>query len=424
MIDILSLVDYIFVGAFGCILSVAFAGEIKCNKVKAILFITSITLLMQGILVCFLDYEVVRKYYPLVTHLPLLVFLWSLQRSFLWSATSVVTAYLCCQVRRFSALLLTALVGGDDLIFTIIQITITIPLLWCIIKFIVPAMQEFSLHSKHEIFQFMIIGLIYYLFDYITTVYTDILYSGNKIVVEFMPFVCCIGYFIFLSYSAMKEKERFRLELERNELDIQAKQSLHELAALRKSQEQAIAYRHDLRHHLQYLACCMENDQIEQAQTYIIGICEDIEAQKVIQYCENETVNLILSAYVARCEKAKVSLRIKIILSEYPLVSSNDLCIILSNALENSLHECQKLRSLDIEPQIDVRGYEKSGRIILQISNTCGNDIPFHNGLPVTNQKGHGHGIGVRSIQGVVQRYNGLSSFSVKDNLFILRVSI
>ena len=44
------------------------------------------------------------------------------------------------------------------------------------------------------------------------------------------------------------------------------------------------------------------------------------------------------------------------------------------------------------------------------------------NGLPVTHAEGHG--IGVRSICAIVEKYKGLSDFSVQDGRFILRVSL
>lgn len=46
----------------------------------------------------------------------------------------------------------------------------------------------------------------------------------------------------------------------------------------------------------------------------------------------------------------------------------------------------------------------------------------FVNEIPVTRRAGHG--IGVRSICAVVERYGGLYSFSAANGQFILRVSL
>ena len=55
-------------------------------------------------------------------------------------------------------------------------------------------------------------------------------------------------------------------------------------------------------------------------------------------------------------------------------------------------------------------------------NNPCPEGIQFENGLPVTNAEGHG--IGVRSICAIVEKYKGLSDFSVQEGRFILRVSL
>lgn len=40
--------------------------------------------------------------------------------------------------------------------------------------------------------------LVYYLFDYVTTKFSTLLYSGSKVVVEFLAFSMCLSYVIFL----------------------------------------------------------------------------------------------------------------------------------------------------------------------------------------------------------------------------------
>ena len=61
-----------------------------------------------------------------------------------------------------------------------------------------------------------------------------------------------------------------------------------------------------LRHHMQFLAGCIENGRTEQALGYIRSVCSEIEAGKVTAYCENEAANLIFSAFADRAAKAGV----------------------------------------------------------------------------------------------------------------------
>ena len=68
-------------------------------------------------------------------------------------------------------------------------------------------------------------------------------------------------------------------------------------------------------------------------------------------------------------------------------------------------------------------GTEKRGKkLFLQITNSCLPDVQFREGVPVTDRTGHG--LGVRSICAISERYGGLTSFAAKDGQFTLRVML
>ena len=103
-------------------------------------------------------------------------------------------------------------------------------------------------------------------------------------------------------------------------------------------------------------------------------------------------------------------------------ISEKDLCVILSNALENALHACQNLKKKGKEGAIEVTVFEKNKKLFLQFVNSCDSQITFVHGIPVTKQEGHG--IGVQSICALVERYEGIYTFEVVEDRFVLRVSI
>ena len=147
---------------------------------------------------------------------------------------------------------------------------------------------------------------------------------------------------------------------------------MREIEALRTSQQQTRAYRHDLRHHLQYISACIENGRGEQAQEYIQSICSEIEASKVTTYCENEAANLIFSAFAARAEAQGVKFSLRAELPHILPISESDLCVLLSNALENALHACK-----GADDSIEVQTYEKNGKFFLQVANDCREAVRF-----------------------------------------------
>ena len=240
------------------------------------------------------------------------------------------------------------------------------------------------------------VAALYYGFDYLTRIYTDLLSEGVLVAVEFMPFVCSVAYLVFVVRISEERRTRSRLEQTQEILNLQIGQAVREIAALRESQEKTSIYRHDMRHHMQYLFSCMENGQLRQAQEYIQDIYSEIEANKVTVFCENETANLIFSAFAKRAGESGIRMRVRAGIPRFITVSETDLCVLLSNALENALYACGKQREKGLAGIIEVCVYEKNGKLFLQIINSCGGDIVFEDGIPVADRPGHG--IGVRSI--------------------------
>lgn len=420
---IVYLLNHTFVGIFGMILSAAFC-EIVWTKRKYCILTggMAVLLALQGIVYFFASEQLAKCLYPLTTHAPLMIILFILSKKGLWSVVSVFTAYLCCQIRRWIALLVIVIFSGDEAMQRITELVVTVPLLVFLLCFVAPSVRSISHYAVSVQCQFGFIPVVYYGFDYLTGVYTNLLLGGTLAVLEFMPFVCCVAYLIFVLHISATERERSHLEQTQDVLNLQIAQAVREIESLREAQQKAKIHRHDLRHHMSYLSSCIENGKTQQAQDYIRGICSEIEADQVQVFCENEAANLIFSSYAGRAGNQGISIRINAVISRELPISETDLCVLLSNALENALHACQKCREKGLPSEIEVSAYEERGKFFLQIINSCDDKVTFAHGIPVTNTLGHG--MGMRSICVIVERYGGIYAFLEEEDRFVLRVSL
>lgn len=420
---LISLLNDAAVSIYGGMLSASFCGALNTRRNRRIFWRGMVLLLIpQAGIYLLWEAEARLRFYPLVMHLPLMLLLWFLTQKLLWSAICVLSSYLLCQGRRWLALLAVFLLGGGDLTQKLAELAFTLPLLLVFLRFISPAVRQLMEYPVKTQCLFGLIPALYYAFDYLTRIYTNLLFTGSPVVLEFMPTVCCVAYLVSLLHNSAEERKRSLLRQTRDNLKLQVAQAAREIGTLRESQAITARYRHDLRHHLQYLLSCMENGQTERAKNYISGICEEIEAQQVRHYCENETVNLILSAFADRAEKAGLKMDVRGALPAVVSVGDNDLCLILSNALENALHACLPLAAARADCVIDVefRAHKQRGRFFLQIVNPCQANVRFEKGIPVSNRPDHG--VGVQSICAVVERCGGNCSFLVENERFILRL--
>ena len=97
-----------------------------------------------------------------------------------------------------------------------------------------------------------------------------------------------------------------------------------------------------------------------------------------------------------------------------------DLCIILANTLENAINAC---RETETEKQITVKlELTQNHRLTLSVENTCPAPVEFSvNGLPIAPLR-EGHGLGLRSVQTVTDKYGGLLQCGWKEQRFHIQV--
>jgi len=146
---LVSLFNNVAVSLFGGILSASFCGVLAARRNRRIFWCYAVViLLLQGWIYSIWDAEVLRRIYPLVVHLPLVLVLCYLTRKLLWPTISVLTAYLCCQLRRWLALLTVALASGGPVLQDFVELIVTVPLLLLLLRFVTPAVRQLANHTS------------------------------------------------------------------------------------------------------------------------------------------------------------------------------------------------------------------------------------------------------------------------------------
>ncbi|MBK5263343.1 MAG: GHKL domain-containing protein, partial [Peptostreptococcaceae bacterium] len=89
--------------------------------------------------------------------------------------------------------------------------------------------------------------------------------------------------------------------------------------------------------------------------------------------------------------------------------------LIFANAIENATIACKKIKTLE-DRKITIICKEYYNQLYIQISNTYVGDILFDKDMPVSRDKDHG--LGTRSIVTIVEKYEGVSSFTAENGIF------
>lgn len=179
-------------------------------------------------------------------------------------------------------------------------------------------------------------------------------------------------------------------------------------------------YRHDMHHHLIVLEGLMLQDNNSGALRYIQELSGKLINLNQTAWCANNALNAVLTAYLTQAEEMGCRVNADIRIPANLPYGEMDLCIILANTLENAINAC---REKGENKQITVRlELTQNNRFTLSVENTCPVPVEFGaNGLPAAPQR-EGHGLGLRSVRTVADRYGGLFQCSWKDGRFLLQV--
>ncbi|MGM9975302.1 MAG: hypothetical protein ACI32G_00045 [Bulleidia sp.] len=107
--------------------------------------------------------------------------------------------------------------------------------------------------SRKSLLLFGILPACYYIFDYVTTVYTNLMYDSSAVMAEFLPTVMVLFYIVFIALYHRQMQPANQLEMDNLILSTQTQHASKVIENLRETQLQAIRYRHDLRHHVSFL---------------------------------------------------------------------------------------------------------------------------------------------------------------------------
>lgn len=363
---------------------------------------------------------VTDRLYAVIIHLPLILFLTLYYKyPIVSSCISVFSAYLCCQLSNWTGLLVLTITGQQWCYYTS-RILTTCIFFFLLCKFVCRTTENIFTRDTRELYVIGFLPTIYYVFDYSFTKLSDLLYSNNKIVDEFMGFIFCIAYFAFLFVYFREYEKKQEIQQYSNLMKMQLLSIEKEIEQVKRSKEKLSILRHDMRHHLNIILTQLQNDNTRKVIDYIEEIGNIYDDTMIISYCQNEMVNSVISIYHARFADREIIFNYDISVGKTLPCPDTAICTILSNALENSMNA---LKEMDTEKKwVNLTISEKENHLLLQIENPIVRIPKFINGIPTSGKKGHG--IGVKSIVYYVEQLKGQCHFSLIDHSFVLRIII
>lgn len=212
---------------------------------------------------------------------------------------------------------------------------------------------------------------------------------------------------ILSAYKKLLQSFRLRTELSRME---QEEHSLNQYVEEAKARyDKTKSFRHDIRNHITVVKKLLQSGKLEQAVSYIEDMDDMAEQLSFPCSTNNPVVDILAGNKLGLAKSMGISVSCSLFLP-YPCgLRDIDICIILSNALDNAIHACKNMES-GAEKYIHVSGRIQGDFLMMEIENSFHGKGTFKKGTGLSN------------VKSIAEKYGGAMSIETRGKVFALRV--
>lgn len=171
-------------------------------------------------------------------------------------------------------------------------------------------------------------------------------------------------------------------------------------------------FRHDYKNHMLVIYALLESGRADDAQRYLAAMQEPVQGALARIKSGNFVADTLLNHAAQTASQAQIAFHFT---GSIPAdgIRSDDLCVILSNLLDNALKAC---RTADGERQIFAEAKTAQGNLLLSVTNSVGTGAAGTRRAESADSRNHG--LGLKNVQRTAKKYGGTLQTGVRDGVF------
>lgn len=258
------------------------------------------------------------------------------------------------------------------------------------------------------------LGFLVSLIKYNTENY---LLKENLLIALIITLALFLAYIITLLFVNVIARQHFTTtsQMMAKQVELQ----INHYKELEKMDAEMRRFRHDYTNHLQSILSLVQMKEYSDAVEYIKRIRKNAYGSGMVMfYTGNKLADAILADKSAALDE---NCQIEYSGIMPTSIENVDLCIILSNALDNAVEAC---RELDSPCTISVSAGEQQGYFVMSLKNPTGKSDSFYDIPPTTKSKKEQHGMGLYNIESTVKKYDGQMKIKCENGTFELMITM
>ncbi len=236
-------------------------------------------------------------------------------------------------------------------------------------------------------------------------------------IISICAVIFLINYMIYNLFVSLEEKHEYEREL----LSLKTQMNIYDnqISGNIKRDEAIRAMRHDMKHHVHEIYYLAEQGDDEGIKSYVSRMGEQIQLAEPKVKSGVIAIDGVMGYMIEQAEKKGIRIDTHITIPDSLVLSSYDMNILLGNIMQNAIDAAEKCDDKQISVTIK---YDKQC-IFIMVSNSFNGDIEHHDGEYLSTKKNRkDHGLGLKSVRNIVERYDGSIFFMEEEGLFTVKV--
>ncbi len=184
-------------------------------------------------------------------------------------------------------------------------------------------------------------------------------------------------------------------------------------------------FRHDIKNHILTMNILAENGDTEEIKKYLKEMSGIIDESSYVRITGISAVDAILNEKLYEAQSHSITTNYDVMDMEKNSIKPVDMCIILSNALDNAIEANEAIENPD-DRYIKLRMYGNGTFTVISVMNPT-NTIPVKrsgNSYITSKKDTENHGFGLKSIESTAKKYDGEMLTKCEDGVFTLVIKL
>jgi sensor histidine kinase regulating citrate/malate metabolism len=220
--------------------------------------------------------------------------------------------------------------------------------------------------------------------------------------------VCCMM-ILLLQFGAM---ERAKLTHDVDSMRELVHQQHNQYETSREMTQLVNEKYHDLKKMLSVISGQVSQEEVE-------GVADSVSAYDSYIHTGNKVLDVLLTEKQMLCHQQGIKVTCFLGGVDFSFMDGLDLYSLFGNALSNAMDAVAQLPAGE-ERFINLTASQNGQMVVIHVENPCAVEVVFEDGLPLSQRDSRYHGFGMKSMERITEKYDGILAAKQEGKMFLL----